>query len=208
MIAFIKAWGYKPLTCGKDDDGAKTDFFTIQTRAGHPVMVAYLAGSAPTGVIPVPNAASGQEGGHWSLVLATHGGNASVVEPNAPNALKIWSINALLLANAAIDSKIFDRYWAKTESEFYHQDPNAFHPRLNPSALVRDAVGKNFEIGVKPVPNPGTWNPNLQGTWTPLSPIHVKRTTETRLYDLGGESGTRHLRQKLNHVVIAVLPPD
>jgi len=94
MIAFIKAGGYKPLTCGKDDDRSKTDFFTIQTRAGHPVMVAYLAGNAPSGVIPVPNAASGQEGGHWSLVLATHGGNASVVEPNAPNALKILKLGS------------------------------------------------------------------------------------------------------------------
>jgi hypothetical protein len=192
MNAFIKAWGYRSESSGAATSGAKGDFLTIQTRAGHPVLIAYLADQDSTGVVPVPNAASGDPGAHWSLVIGTKDKDAKVVEPNDPGNLRTWAAADLLLANTNADAKKFVRHWAKTT--------------LEPSALARShapdfAVPKHQARGIEPVANAKAWAPSTS------APNVWLDATKPKLYDLGGSTGSRHQQQKLAHVVIALLPP-
>lgn len=195
MKAFVKAWGYRCETAGVATGAGKKDFLTIQTRAGHPVLIPYLADQDSTGIVPVPNAASGDPGAHWSLVIGTQGKDALVVEPNDPGVLRIWSLDGLMLANAAVDGKKFTRFWAKTETT-----PSATLLRVDPAFRLP----KDQSTSIEPVPNPKGW--------TPSSGPHPQDQTmlvlgKTKLYDLGGPTGTRQDNQKLAHVLVAVLPP-
>lgn len=194
MNAFIKAWGYRSESSGAKTSGAKGDFMTIQTRAGHPVLIAYLADQDSTGVVPVPNAASGDPGAHWSLVIGTKDKDAKVVEPNDPGNLRTWAVADLLLANTSADAKKFARHWAKIT-----KTPSAAAKLINP----RWAPPKHEARGIEPVANPKAWTPSpLASTSSPYLD-----EAKPKLYDLGGSTGSRHQQQKLAHVVIALLPP-
>jgi hypothetical protein len=212
MIGFVNAWGYRGESCGSDGTAAKSDFLTIQTRADHPVLIAYLADDDPAGgsLIPVlPNAATPDPGPHWSLVIATEGGFAKVIEPNCPGTLMNWSLSTLLLANAGADAKTFTRFWAKTQywerwktdlGPVKYEEIRKAHPEHNLPPF--GPVGTS----VKPLPNlpnPKAWRPS-----SVIDPYDIGRDIhDTRVYDLGGRTGTRHERQKLAHVLISVLPP-
>jgi len=164
----------------------------MQTKGGHPVLVAYLADQDTTGIVPVPNAATSDPGAHWSLVIGAKGTNVLVVEPNEPGSLKTWSSTGLLQANADADCKKFDRFWAKEVTEIFR-----------PHSSTPFSVDKG---GVLPIKDPTNWAPNTtQGV---TSRGKVVKKTQTKLYDLGGATGTRHTRQKLSHVLIAIIPPS
>jgi len=195
MQAFIKAWGYRSEAAGVATGSGKQDFLTTQTRGGHPVLIAYLADSDSTGIVPVPNAAAGDPGAHWSLVIGTKAKDMLVVEPNDPGNLRTWPMEGVMLANAAADSKKFDRFWEKTVIK-----PNAKLLRSDPGFQLP----KDQSVGIAPLPNATGWAPS-SGPY-PQDPKYLVQD-KTRLYDLGGLTGSRQDRQKLAHVMVALLPP-
>lgn len=195
MKAFVKAWGYRSEVAGVATGAGKKDFLTTQTLGGHPVLIAYLADADSTGIVPVPNAASGDPGAHWSLVIGTNGKDGLVVEPNDPGNLKTWSMDGLMRANAAADGKKFARFWAKTVTK-----PSANLLQQRPGFQLP----KNQSTGIEPVPNPKGWAQSSGPH--PQNPQWLVQD-KTKLYDLGGLTGSRQDQQKLAHVLIALLPP-
>lgn len=203
MERLIRACCYKAVPCGSDDKATKIKFITDQTAANHPVLVAYLAGGDHTGVIPIlrPLPVMGDDiGAHWSLIIGVDkNGKAEVVEPNAPQSLKLWSMDDLLLANSLSDRKTFAQYWEKTDRSIVLDDGTPY------------PLPKSGQVGIQAAP---TLTPTTVKTWKPdtVGKVVKKRgytdtTKTTRVYDLGGDSGRRHLDQKLKDVLIAVLPP-
>jgi len=194
MTTFVKAWGYKVATFVEGTYSKRQDFITLQTKANHPVLVPYLADEDNTGIIPVSTVTAGA-GAHWSLIIGTKGKDVIVVEPNAPRAVKEWAMDSLLKSNAAADSVKFVRFWAKVV-----MDKPELQRQLKPKAARGPKVDSIRSIN--PVPDKDNWTPS----WKSGQPGY-RGTGEVSLYDLGGVGGSRHTNQKLNNVLIAILPP-
>jgi hypothetical protein len=193
MTAFVKAWGYRCEASTATGSAARQDFLTIRTRASQPVLIAYLADQDPTGIVPVPNASSGDPGAHWSLVIGTKGGDALVVEPNDPGTLRTWPLAGLLLANAMADAKRFVRFWSKTVTT-----PTAVGLQTGFGHLP-----KHQAVGIDAERTAVGWAPSTAPH--PLAPAEYEQA-KTKLYDLGGRTGSRQDQQHLSGVLIALLP--
>jgi hypothetical protein len=191
MITFIKAWGYRCEACQADGSAARQDFLAVQTRGGKPVLIAYLADEDSTGIVPVPNAASGDSGAHWSLVIGAKGGDALVVEPNDPGNLRTWPLAGLLLANAMTDTKKFARFWSKTVTTPTAAGLQQYGPLWQATGIEAEKTAKGWAPSKSPHPQA----PDLL------------EQAKTRLYDLGGRTGSRQDKQRLSGVLVALVPP-
>jgi hypothetical protein len=191
MLALLKAGAYPTETVDSDDKATKIKFIEDHTAAGHPVLVAYLAGDDNTGIIPTITLGP-DVGAHWSLIIGVPTtGRVEVVEPNAPKDLKEWSMDVLMDSNASCDRNKFVQFWEKTE-----------YTTIN--RRTKKVTKREVSISSAPNVNPGNVN-----SWQKTDKMIKSnlRYETTKLYDLGGRSGNRHNEQQLNNVLIAIIPP-
>lgn len=197
VAELVAAHGYAPLAIARHgaavDVGAKKTFLKTCLDAGHPVLIAYMADQFGS-EIKYTSAVGPDSGAHWSLIIGLSGDRVEVIEPNAPNDLKVWPLKDLADANSRADRKTFTRFWSKLVT-----GPGEY----NRQRLPKDQRGpqQSAQRGINPRPDLQSAN-QFQPSWHPQA-----NQGQTKVYDLGGDDGLRHEDQDLKDVLVAVIPP-
>ncbi|HEY4303520.1 MAG TPA: hypothetical protein VGM82_03590 [Gemmatimonadaceae bacterium] len=202
MQDVIKHFGYASHACGVADESSKQQFIRQSLALRRPVLVAYVfSGDMPVFKdkgTKIWDDTKDDSGPHWSLIIGEESGNMyKVIEPNAPNPLKVWDRDRLLKANGCCDDPDvgFVRYWGKDprlagtgfHGLFAVGDKNA--PATVDSPTVDPTTGKYSRrvVRVKVQPDYDVF---------PQVPMKVEGTSKLTV--------SRKRAQKLDDVLIAV----